>query len=86
MPNDGEVTIRSALFGEPVHVDRDSPHVERILRLPAGRHEVRFVSGVPPRYPSSAAGDRMFVVEDFRLDPVQPSNGQSLPLLGSARE
>lgn len=85
-PSDGQVTIRSALFGAPVHVDRDSPRVDRILRLPAGRHEVRFVSDAPRGYPPSAVGEPAFVVENFRLIPARAPLGQSTPLATPAHK
>jgi phosphoglycerol transferase len=84
-PSDGQVTILSDVFGEPVPVDRDSTRVDRILPLPMGRHEVRFISNAPRRYPSSALGERVFVVENFRLTPVRSSFGQS-PVLEPARK
>jgi phosphoglycerol transferase len=74
-PNDGQVTIRSAVFGEPLHVDRDSPRVDRILRLPAGRYEVRFVSDAPRGHPPNDARGPAFVVENFRLTPAGPPLG-----------
>jgi hypothetical protein len=67
VPNDGTVTIHSALLTEPVQVDRDSPSVDRVLQLPPGQHEIRFVSDAPPGYPPSELSRRGFVVENFRL-------------------
>jgi hypothetical protein len=71
VPNDGTVTIHSALLVEPVQVDRDSPSVDRILKLPPGQHEIRFVSDAPPGYPPSELSRRGFVVENFRLTQTQ---------------
>jgi phosphoglycerol transferase len=71
VPNDGTVTIHSALLDEPVQVDRDSPSVDRILRLPTGQHEIRFVSDAARGYPPSDLRQRGFTVENFRLTPTQ---------------
>jgi phosphoglycerol transferase len=71
-PSDGQITILSDVFGTPVPVDRDSPRVDRIVPLPAGRHEVRFVSNA-----SSVKGERAFVVENFRVTPVRSPLGGS---------
>ncbi len=76
----------SEVFGEPVPVDRDSPRIDRILPLPMGRHEVRFISNAPRRYPSSVVGERVFVVENFRLTPVRFPFGQSPVLFEPARK
>jgi hypothetical protein len=85
-PCDGLVTILSEVFGEPVPVDRDSTRVDRILPLPTGRHEVRFISNTPRRYPSSVAGERVFVVENFRLTPVRSPVAESPPVIEPARK
>lgn len=79
-PSDGTVTIRSALFDEPVQVDRDSPRVDRILWLPAGQHEVRFVSDAPRAYPPNELREGAFVVENFRLTPLGAPLAQEVPL------
>jgi hypothetical protein len=71
VPNDGTVTIYSPLLGEPVQVDRDSPSVDRILPLPTGQHEIRFVSDAGRGYPPTDLSQRGFVVENFRLTPTQ---------------
>jgi phosphoglycerol transferase len=82
-PNDGQVTVSSSVFADPVHVDRDSPRLDRTLRLPAGRYEVRFVSDAPRR---NDAGGSAFVVENVRLTPAPAPLRQSIPLTGPAHQ
>jgi phosphoglycerol transferase len=71
LPNPGgSVTIRSALFDEPVHVERNRPQVDKVLRLPPGQYDVHFDSDAPRVYPLDDFRVLVFSVRDFRVSPV----------------
>jgi len=78
-PNEhGSVIIQSPLLGEPVRVERNRPHVERILRLPPGQHDIRFVSDAPRAHPPNDFRELVFGVQNFRLTPAQPPFATSM--------
>jgi hypothetical protein len=87
LPNPGgSVTIRSALFDEPVHVERSRPEVDKVIRLPPGQHDVDFASDAPRVYPPNDFRVLVFSVRDFRVSPVATPLAESPSVAEGPRE